>query len=166
VDIDNAKVGVVLRRRFFIALDDIRFLRRPSLKRPCRNRLYIKVVTLFMRSIELAHAYTHRSADIDGKRWDTQAFHQTQLEIKEGLAQFYTDCICHRLKERFPSALIAYEKLLSWQTGPYLVHKNWAVEHKAQKEVVRAATIKCRKSQISDYDQFLELVQAEEKALA
>ena len=126
----------------------------------------VESLAVVVMAHELAHAFTHRGADIDGERWDTRAFSEADSYIKEGLAQFYTASVCHRLYERFPAALDTYEKFLTLQSGAYLIHQTWAVKHKAQKEVVRAATIKCRKSQAKIYKHFKELIETEETALS
>jgi hypothetical protein len=47
---------------------------------------------------ELTHAYTHLGKDIDGSRWETKFFKETDLQIVEGFAQFYTMTLSTRQK--------------------------------------------------------------------
>jgi len=44
---------------------------------------------------ELAHAYTHLGRDVDGRRWEAQAFRDGEHAPKEGLAQYYTARVAH-----------------------------------------------------------------------
>jgi hypothetical protein len=76
-----------------------------------------EALTIVVAAHELAHAYTHIGRDIDGIRWETEAFAATELKIAEGLAQFYTAAVCTSLSDRFPAAKIAYEALLPCNRG-------------------------------------------------
>ena len=40
-----------------------------------------EALTIVILAHELAHAYTHRAADIDGKFWDSQGFGRTDLAV-------------------------------------------------------------------------------------
>ena len=46
---------------------------------------------------ELAHAYTQLGADIDGRRWAAASFAKAETELKEGLAQYYTERVLRRV---------------------------------------------------------------------
>jgi hypothetical protein len=58
----------------------------------------VEALTVVVTIHELAHAYSHLGKDIDGKTWNTGDFARAELGIVEGLAQFYTACICNKLE--------------------------------------------------------------------
>jgi hypothetical protein len=101
----------------------------------------IEDLTLVVLTHELAHAYTHLGADIDGSRWDTEAFSAADLRIVEGLAQSYTETVLDSLAARVPGAKTAFDALLMKQSKPYTNFKEWAGPEEARGEVVRAAMI-------------------------
>lgn len=124
---------------------------------------------------ELAHAYSHLGRDIDGSRWETEAFARAELNIAEGIAQFYTEMICRKLRERFPAAENAYRALLEYQSGPYRIHEGWAdSELNPQNrtgvdragEVVRSCMIESRKTSIASYMEFGTRLRASHARLA
>lgn len=119
----------------------------------------VEALTLVVLSHEVAHAYSHLGRDIDGTRWETGAFAQADLNIVEGLAQFYTGIVTARLRDRFPAAHEAYEKLLALQRGAYKAHVSWIPEGTTQGgEVIRSALVICRSSGMVDYRQFCRLL--------
>ena len=61
---------------------------------------------------ELAHAYTQLGADIEGRRWAAPSFAKAESTLKEGLAQYYTDRVLHRLERRYGEALRVFFSLL------------------------------------------------------
>ena len=79
-------------------------------------------LTVIVLAHELAHAYTHRAQDIDGKAWDTTGFAKSGHDLKEGLAQYYTAQVCDRLAASAPNVKIAYETLLRFQPPAYHTH--------------------------------------------
>jgi hypothetical protein len=94
---------------------------------------------------ELAHGYTHQGRDIDGLSWADDGFARSALEVKEGLAQFYTAVVAERLGSRAPGVFAAYAKLLELQTGPYLVHTQWLDGTRRQRgETVRFVVLQAR----------------------
>jgi len=95
-------------------------------------------------SHELAHAYTHIGADIDGSRWGSMDFKNSAVELKEGLAQYYTQRVCIRLQDRCPGALRAFEELLPRQPERYWTHVRW-IETKSSPEHVRTAMLETRR---------------------
>lgn len=102
----------------------------------------LAVVTL---AHELGHGYTHLGRDIDGASWNTAGFGETDAEVKEGLAQFYTEVVTQKIASRQPGAHEAYEKFLALQSGPYLAHKEWLKEQPHQRsETVRFALLASR----------------------
>ncbi len=78
--------------------------------------LQVEALTIVVLAHELAHAYTHLGRDIDNEKWDTEAFAGTDLEIIEGLAQFYTVVACKRLGSRAPAARALSESC--WPNRP------------------------------------------------
>ncbi len=105
-----------------------------------------------------AHAYTHLSHDIDNERWETERFAETQLNIVEGLAQFYTQVVCKRIGQRMPAALDAYRALLDKQSGPYKAHLDWVQDDEQGGEIVRVSMIECRSKGIVASSDFAEAI--------
>ena len=116
----------------------------------------VEALTFVVAAHELAHAYTHLGRDIDGRRWDTDAFARADAYIVEGIAQFYTRMLCEKIHDRFPEAQAAYNALLGIQTGAYLVHEAWGGTQESTGEVVRFALIETRSRPIIKYAIFEE----------
>jgi len=90
--------------------------------------------------------YTHLGRDIDGEQWGDEAFQESELDIVEGLAQFYTEVVTARIAAQTPGPLAAYKKFLALQVGPYRAHENWVKTKPSQKgEIVRFAMVATRK---------------------
>jgi hypothetical protein len=120
----------------------------------------IEDLTVVVLIHELAHGYTHIGRDIDGATWADEGFRDSDLPVVEGLAQFYTEVISERLATRTPSLFKAYEALLSLQSGPYLVHRNWLTEDRRQiGETVRFTLIAARSQGRVDYKSWNDLMQ-------
>lgn len=114
---------------------------------------------------ELAHAYTHVGLDIDGVQWETKEFARADKMIVEGLAQFYTECICNKYATRQPGILKAFNKLLEKQSEPYTDFRNWGKQHAS--EIVRFSMIAARSNNIREYQNFKnEMKDIEKKVLA
>jgi hypothetical protein len=106
----------------------------------------VAALTVKVLAHELAHAYTHRGADADGRRWDSAGLRNAERALKEGLAQYYTYRVLERLGKQAPDAMDAYERLLPHQPEIYRTHLNW-VKDRSQEEVRDAMlTIRCRAS--------------------
>jgi hypothetical protein len=120
-------------------------------------------LTIVVAVHELAHAYSHLGRDIDGTRWDTEFFARSELAIVEGIAQFYTGVVCHKLEPRNPAPYGSYQALLQLQGGPYRLHEGWSkrVENGREApvsqigEIVRACLIECRTKGMQRYDEYL-----------
>src|SRR5262249_11304285 len=80
----------------------------------------------------LAHAYTHLGRDTDGRRWDVNAFQDSDHALKEGLAQYYTARVCRRLSAQLPGCWAVYETLLPHQPAPYRTHMAWLADYTPQ----------------------------------
>lgn len=127
----------------------------------------IEDLTVVVLIHELAHGYTHLGRDIDGASWADRDFRDSALEVKEGLAQFYTDVITKRLEPRTPTLVEAYESLLTLQAGPYLVHREWIQRDKRQiGEVIRFALIAARTQGSVRYSYWNELMASARSTLA
>jgi hypothetical protein len=118
----------------------------------------VEALTVVVLAHELAHAYTHLGHDIDNERWDTERFARTELDIVEGLAQFYTQIVCKRIGQRMPAALVAYRALLGKQSGPYRAHLEWVQDDEQGGEIVRVSMIECRSKGIVASSDFAEAV--------
>ncbi len=94
---------------------------------------------------EMAHAYTHLGADIEGRRWSSSSFHVSSDGVIEGLAQYYLAQIGNKLMEKGePDVLNAYEALLKHQNPIYKAHLPWVNNYSP--EIVRAALLESRAS--------------------
>jgi len=102
---------------------------------------------------ELAHGYTHMGADIDNDRWASWWFCDSDHELKEGLAQYYTDILSRRLDNQLPGLHNAYQELLKRQPPAYHTHLPWLEEFR--QEEVRLALIAVRrrgKATLADFN--------------
>lgn len=119
----------------------------------------IEDLTLVVLAHELAHGYTHLGRDIEGSFWQDDAFQKADLNIKEGLAQFYTQVVTTKIAERIPGPKLAYERLLALQGGPYVVHQKW-LNGSSQRigEAVRFALIATRNREVLYYDLWLKML--------
>jgi hypothetical protein len=115
-------------------------------------------LTIVVLAHELAHAYTHLGRDIDNERWETERFAKSDIEIVEGLAQFYTQILCMRLEHRMPAALEAYQALLKKQSGPYTAHLKWVEFDERGGEIIRISMIECRSRGITASSNFSEAI--------
>jgi len=119
----------------------------------------VEALTVVVIAHELAHAYTHLGRDIDGDRWDTEAFAHAELRIVEGLAQFYAGVVCDKLDQRMPAAKLAYERLLELQAAPYRVHRDWTQQNEAGGEIVRVSMIQARSNGEKQYEAFRRILE-------
>jgi hypothetical protein len=106
---------------------------------------------------ELAHAYTQLGADIEGRQWGSSSFAKAETGLKEGLAQYYTDRVLHRLARRYGDALKVFQGLVPHQPKPYREHLPWV--DKASPEAVRRAMLEVRRrneGKLSDFNKRFE----------
>lgn len=111
---------------------------------------------------ELAHAYTQLGADIEGRRWAVPSFMKAESALKEGLAQYYTDRVLHRLEYRFSGALKLFLKLLPSQSETYRSHQPWL--ETSSPEAVRRAMLEVRRQhegKLAEFNRRLENAQKE-----
>jgi hypothetical protein len=111
---------------------------------------------------EVAHAYTHLGADIDGQRWSSRDFAESDHALKEGLAQYYTHLVSRRVENQLPGTHTAYVQLLQRQPDAYHTHLPWIEGFRP--EEIRLAMLSVRRSGVGRSDQFLaELKEAQGK---
>lgn len=95
---------------------------------------------------ELAHAYTIAGYDINGFRGELlNQPSQWNRYVIEGLAQYYTEAICHQLEKKYPQFRKAFDALLAKQTDLYTWHKHWFGGLKTH-EYVRTLTLNYRRT--------------------
>lgn len=104
----------------------------------------VEDLTIVVLTHELAHAYTQVGADIEGRRWQASLFAKADVELKEGLAQYYTERILNRFRIKHPKAISVFNKLLSKQPPAYHTHVGWSKDNAP--EAVRRALIEARRS--------------------
>jgi len=122
-------------------------------------KVSVEALTTVVLAHELAHAYSHLGLDIDGRSWETNDFANSDLYIVEGLAQFYTMIVCENISESFPSAQIAFGKLLERQSEIYTVFRHWSENDVASGELIRHCLIRTRTQGIRDYAAYLQEVE-------
>lgn len=105
----------------------------------------VEALAVVVLAHELAHAYTHLGRDIDGHRWNTHSFAGSGPGLVEGLAQYYTERVCRRLREQYSDAWDAYEALLKRQPGDYQSHRVHGWTDCYRPEEVRLALIGIRR---------------------
>jgi hypothetical protein len=118
----------------------------------------VEGLALTVLTHELAHAYSHLGADTDGNRWADQAFCESTIFIKEGIAQYYTEKVVQWFHQRNIAAPSnAYTELLKVQSEPYHIHEEWLKEFSP--EIVRAAIIECRNTRVTETGEFVSLME-------
>jgi len=117
-----------------------------------------EALTVVVLAHELAHAYTHVGRDIDGNQWDTEDMFKADLEVVEGLAQYYTEAVCERLAPRFPKALEVFELILDKQPRCYTAYLNWFENGERSGEVIRSALLECRAKSIISHDHLVDVI--------
>jgi hypothetical protein len=120
----------------------------------------VEALTVVVFAHELAHAFIHVGADIDGHRWPSKQFSAGERGLVEGLAQYYTALVCDRLDRQDVHAKEAYHKLLPHQPPPYQPQQRWLKEFTP--EEVRLAMIETRRNgtgKVSDFENSLRAAQ-------
>jgi hypothetical protein len=125
----------------------------------------VENLTIVVLVHELAHGYTHIGCDIDSERWKRDDFANSDVYVKEGLAQHYTAVISEKLEGRSPGCQAAYSAFLELQSGPYLFHQGWLKEQPARRgEAVRYALLAARRGSIDRQD-WLALIRKTSESL-
>lgn len=123
----------------------------------------VEALTFVVLTHELAHAYHHLGLDTDDEYWNTNHFGNTSRYTVEGLAQYFTGVICHKMSNKFFDAGIAFDKLLEHQAGPYVNYVEWTKDLKQPGEVIRAAMIDVRRKGIHKYGDYKECLDIHKK---
>ena len=110
---------------------------------------------------EIAHAFHHSGKDKDGTTWTEMP--KVNINILEGLAQYYTWRFVELYKTSHPELKNAYESTLQCQSGPYLKHNEWIENYKA--EHVKQALTAIRRNKNVKYDEFAGLLNTSKKML-
>lgn len=115
----------------------------------------VEDLTVVVLAHELAHAYTHLGSDIDRHRWDTGDFQRCDLEVVEGLAQFFTEHLCGELADRLPGALPAFERLRDRQPHQDRAYRDWVGPETTDRgEIIRVSMIECRRKGVTEAGEF------------
>lgn len=92
--------------------------------------------------------------DIDGGRWDTDSFAASDLDIIEGLAEFYCRSVCDRIEPKLTGVRLAFDRLQGWSSGPYLAYLRWLVKGHDPNEVIRTTMIQARRTGVTRTSMF------------
>ena len=126
----------------------------------------IEDLTVVVLAHELTHGYTHIGRDIDGLQWSDAAFRECELDIVEGLAQFYTEIITEKVATRSPGPKLAFERLLELQSDPYHAHQQWGNSGDRQRgESVRFTMVVARSQEPMTHDDWLALLHETRQSL-
>lgn len=117
----------------------------------------IESLTAVVLIHEIAHAYTHLGADIDGERWDSRDFANSKCALKEGLAQYYTYLISKRVDNKIIGTYKAYELLLKEQPDDYHSHEGMIDGYKAEEIRLSLLGVRRRKCE-STMENFFDLL--------
>lgn len=118
----------------------------------------IDALTAVVLTHELAHAYTQAGFDIDGQNWPPAGFFQSDTNLIEGLAQYYTARIAEKLDGRIPGFWTAYQQLLEKQATPYRRHLLWVDEWRASPEQIRHSMLNVRTGNPATIEQFEQIL--------
>jgi hypothetical protein len=116
---------------------------------------------------ELVHGYSHVGFDTQDIQWETESFIRASSDIKEGLAQYYTEAICRKFETTDQRLRAAFEMMLRCQEGPYVVHRDWfPTTDTTDNEAVREAMMSARRQGLFRYDAFLALLNEARRKLS
>ena len=104
---------------------------------------------------ELGHAFTQLGADSEGRIWNANHFAETNINVTEGLAQYYTHFTLNELstgKFPYPNSFTAYEQLMSNQNAVYRSHLQWIQKYRL--EDVRLAMLEFRRKGETLWEEF------------
>jgi hypothetical protein len=83
--------------------------------------------------------------DIGGRSWETQDFRESELAVKEGLAQYYTYIFLASIQKNQPNVLTVFENLLKMQHPAYHAYKNWMGNSQdGRSEAIRLTLLEAR----------------------
>ena len=100
----------------------------------------LDALTVVVLTHELAHAYSHLGRDIDGRRWETDAFAKTDFSIAEGIAPVLHGGRQLEGRDAISGGCRGLSDAPQAPDGPYRVHEHWASEGASPGEIVRLAS--------------------------
>ena len=124
-------------------------------------RVSLSTLAVAVLCHELVHAYSHRGVDMNGRFWQTDSFINTDIYVKEGLAQYYTEQVMRALESRLPDGLSTFLAKTAKQPAPYTAYQNWLGEREQPSpEAARSAMLELRNSNppIFGHEGFLEIL--------
>ncbi|MDR3628230.1 MAG: hypothetical protein P4L45_15410, partial [Ignavibacteriaceae bacterium] len=123
----------------------------------------IEHLTAVVLAHELAHAYTHIGMDINRSRWNSLGFSKSDIDLKEGLAQYYAFQILQKIETQYNSVR-TFSLLLKDQPAPY--HKHIEFQNFSPEEI-RLALIRIRNDNngIGKFNTFKDYLEEARKLL-
>jgi hypothetical protein len=110
-------------------------------------------LTICVLCHELVHAYTHRGIDLNRLSWETGQFISTDIYVKEGLAQYYTEHVMRGLVARLPDGLTTFLAKTERQSPPYNAYQDWlGTDRKPSLEATRLAMLEIRNTRPPFFD--------------
>jgi len=103
---------------------------------------------------EMAHAYHHLGKDKDNVIWHNMS--STDLEIVEGMAEYFTWLFVETYKEQYPAMKTTYDTMFNCLGPQYTIFKKWVPEY--SKETIKSALLSTRKKSITRYEDFEKLL--------
>jgi hypothetical protein len=85
----------------------------------------VATLTAVVLTHELSHAYTHLGFDRDGARWTGEKFSRCDLDLAEGLAQYYTHQVLEKIEDKIPGVVTVFKALQQHQPSAYSIHDQW-----------------------------------------
>jgi hypothetical protein len=90
--------------------------------------------------VPFSYTFSYLGFDIDQKNWDSSLYYASDHDVKESLAQYYTERVMASLKEKIPGGFNAYEELRENQPESYKKHVPW-IKHSTPESVRNALII-------------------------
>ena len=116
-------------------------------------RINVEPLTAVVLIHEISHAYTHLGANIDGERWESEGFANSDHALKEGLAQYYTHLIRDQIDNKVMGTSEAFDTLLKHQPPDYHSHKE--MKENSKVEEIRFSLLDVRRKGESTLGNFL-----------
>lgn len=100
---------------------------------------------------ELAHGFHHVGTDKDNEYWTV--FPSAELDLVEGLAEYYTKQFCQSVRTARPGILRAFEKTSEKLPSQYRSYQEWEAD--VGLETVYQAFIEARRKGIKSQEEFI-----------
>jgi hypothetical protein len=123
------------------------------------KNLNFKTFVILVLIHELAHGYSHIGLDKDRQSWEKIGV--TDLNIVEGIAQYYTKRFFEKYNKRFNDGLSVFESLLEDQANCYKAFIEWQVSD----EQLYRAFVELRRNGKTKTGEFKELIEASKTAI-